>query len=261
MAGPIPDFLRGRRTGQQLPPTAPPGNIPSLPRPNIPRLPGPFPNDFPGQNPPPPPSSIPRLPPASIPAPRGPFPNDFPMPSPSGGGGRETFEEIRERLLQQLRSQGRTDEEIFGPGRVPPGLPPRPSINPGPITGTGQFPTFAPQGSQNPFLSGAAGNNPLLEGLADEIFGADPELAFLTELQRRGLPLSQERFLRTQLPRIFDIFRSQAGSQLAGGQLPNQEFFRDFLPNFNLQNFQGQFSPTARGLGTQRFTGPTRFNF
>lgn len=126
---------------------------------------------------------------------------------------------------------------------------------------------LAPQGQQQflgglPSTTGSSGFGSSSSGnnLASSIFAEDPNLAFLTHLRRLGIPQSQQDFLNSHFSTIFDRFRQGQGSQLAQGQVPTNSFFGNFLPQFDTRQFQRQFSPSARGLGTTDFIGRgTRF--
>lgn len=94
-----------------------------------------------------------------------------------------------------------------------------------------------------------------IRALLDE----DPELAFLTFLGQRGLPMGQQRFLQGRFGDVQNQFRQQQGQQLAGGQLPTGSFFYDFLPNFGLDQYRYGFSPQARGMGQAQFNPRAQF--
>lgn len=96
-------------------------------------------------------------------------------------------------------------------------------------------------------------------GFPQSLIDEDPRTAFLTFLNQQGLPQGQNRFLRSQFGNINDQFQAQLGGQLTQGQIPTTSFFNEFLPQFNLQNFLGGFSPQSRGMGTSQFAPRTRF--
>ena len=100
---------------------------------------------------------------------------------------------------------------------------------------------------------------PFGQTLQGSIFDEDPQLAFLTYLLRQNVSQPQQRFFQSQFGDVNNLFRQQLGGQLAQGQVPNQSFFNDFLPNFNLNQYRLGFSPQDRGEGARGFNPRTRF--
>lgn len=96
--------------------------------------------------------------------------------------------------------------------------------------------------------------------LIQEIFGERPELAFLGNLARQGLPFSQEQFLRGRASDFLSRFQQSMGQQLLNGAIPTQGP-EQFFGNINFQSELDRFSPQERGLSPGRFAPRTRFFF
>lgn len=104
------------------------------------------------------------------------------------------------------------------------------------------------------------GNDPFLNDLRSEIFGEQPELAFLGNLgqQRQNLPRNMEDFFRSRTSDFLQRFKQAQGTQLAQGNLPTLTA-QDFFGGLDFRNEALRFSPEDRGLGTRGFVGPLRF--
>jgi len=99
------------------------------------------------------------------------------------------------------------------------------------------------------------------DDLIREIFGADPELAFLEQVGGQGLSQNMQEFFRGQTGNFLRQFNQNLAQQLGQGRLPGINAGRNFFGGLNLREEFGKFSPQQRGLGISRFNPQTRFFF
>ena len=97
--------------------------------------------------------------------------------------------------------------------------------------------------------------------LISDIFGEDPELAFLEQVGGQGLSQNMQQFFRGQTSNFLSQFQQNLAQQLGQGILPGVNAGRNFFGGLNLQQEAGKFSPQQRGLGTGRFNPQTAFFF
>lgn len=101
---------------------------------------------------------------------------------------------------------------------------------------------------------------PFNRQVISDIFGQQPELAFLGFLEQQGLRPQQNQLLRSRASDFLNRFQQAVGSQLAGGQLPTltpQQFFG----GLDFRNELAQLTPQERGIQSSRFAPRTRFFF
>lgn len=96
------------------------------------------------------------------------------------------------------------------------------------------------------------------QDLINEIFGQQPELAFLGYLGRSGLDQNDQRFMRGQAGNFLQQLQQTVGQQMAQGGLPTmtpQSYFSGMDWGKELY----KYSPQQRGMDTSRFSPMTRW--
>ena len=98
------------------------------------------------------------------------------------------------------------------------------------------------------------------QDLIDEIFGEEPKLSFLGNLEQQGLSNNLEDFFRSRTNRFLDEFTQTAANQLMQGNLTTISP-KDFFGGNFFRNALGRFSPETKGLGTGRFSPIAQYRF
>ncbi len=99
------------------------------------------------------------------------------------------------------------------------------------------------------------------DGLIADIFDQDPELAFLEQVGKQDLTQNMQDFFRGQTSNFLRQFQQSLAQQLGQGIVPGVNAGRNFFGGLDFQQEFGKFSPSAKGLGTNRFNPRTQFFF
>lgn len=101
---------------------------------------------------------------------------------------------------------------------------------------------------------------PFNRDIISEIFGHQPELAFLGFLGESQAPQSMQQFFRGRVGDFLGRYQQAVGQQLVQGRLPSLRP-EQFFGGLNFQNEFSKFSPQQRGFFPGRLTGSARFLF
>ena len=96
--------------------------------------------------------------------------------------------------------------------------------------------------------------------LRSQIFGEQPELAFLAFLSRAGLDQPQEQFLRGRAGDFLQRMRQGMGRELLQGGMPTMGP-EQFFEGLDFRNELNRFTPEQRGRNMSQFAPRTRFQF
>ena len=98
------------------------------------------------------------------------------------------------------------------------------------------------------------------QDLRRQIFGEQPELAFLGHLSRAGLNQQDEQFLRGRAGDFLQRLQQAMGRELVQGGLPTLQPDQ-FFEGLDFRNELSRFSPEQRGRSMSQFAPRTRFQF
>ena len=101
-------------------------------------------------------------------------------------------------------------------------------------------------------------NTPFNRDLINEIFGQQPELAFLGYLGRSGLDQNDQEFMRTKAGDFLQRLQQSVGTQMARGGLPTMTP-QSFFSGLDWGNELYKYSPQERGQDNSRYAPTTRW--
>ena len=98
-------------------------------------------------------------------------------------------------------------------------------------------------------------NDDPFAGFRDEFLEQEPEIAYYSHAPRFGQAPSQRRFYEDSFSRIYNQYLGRLGQQVMGGQTPDLHF-KDYLGNFNFNDYFQSQPPSFRGEGSTQGLAP-----